>query len=208
MPHLVLLGDATLANSKHAAPEPDTATIVRKLLPDWTVTLLAAEGSTIALVQSQMQRLPPGADLIILSVGGSDAMQHVELLQQPALSSGETLDGLAKLANEFETRYDQLVQALHSLAPRLAVCTIYEPPLVGANTARRASVILTMLNDRILRTANRWALEALDLRTILTSSSDFKLQIQPSAAGAAKIAHALASVATGQGGRRMTLIAG
>ena len=188
MPHLALLGDATLANAKHAAPEPDTTAILRNLLPGWTVTLLAAEGSTIATSQSQLQRLPPGVDLIVLSVGGSDAMQHVEMLQQPTLSSGETLDALAKLANEFEARYDQLIQALHGLAPRLVVCTIYEPPLVGANTARRASVILTMLNDRILRTANRWALELLDLRSILTTSADFKLQIQPSAAGGSPLA--------------------
>jgi lysophospholipase L1-like esterase len=208
MPHLALLGDATLANGKHTAPEPDTATILRQLLPDWTVTLLAVEGSTMAVIRSQLQRLPPGVDMIALSVGGNDAMQHVDVLQQPALSSGETLDALAKLANDFETKYDQLVQAMRSLAPRLLVCTIYEPPLVGANTARRGTVILTMLNDRILRTAGRWGLEALDLRSILNTLADFKLQIQPSAAGAAKIAQGLASVATGKGGRRMTVTSG
>jgi hypothetical protein len=51
-------------------------------------------------------------------------------------------------------------------------------------------------------------MDVLDLRAVCTSRGDFTLQIQPSAAGAAKIARAIAAVATGTGGRRVTVIAG
>jgi len=69
-------------------------------------------------------------------------------------------------------------------------------------------VLLTVLNDHILRTAYRLGLDVLDLRAICTIPGDFTLQIQPSAVGAAKIAKAIAAVAAGTGGRRITVIAG
>ena len=63
--------------------------------------------------------------------------------------------------------------------PGSCSATIYEPPLVGKNTASRARVLLTVLNDHILRTAYRLGLDVLDLRAICTNPGDFTLQIQP-----------------------------
>lgn len=208
MPHLVLLGDGILANGAHTRQEPDTASTIRQLLPGWTVSLLAAEGSPIAAVSTQLQRLPANADLVVLSVGGNDAMEHTDILQQPAASSGETLDALIKMVEGFTDRYDAAVKTVRDRAPRIVLCTIYEPPLVGKNTASRARILLTLLNDRVLRTAYRWGLDVLDLRAICTSPGDFTLQIAPSAAGAAKIGRAIAAIAAGTEGRRITVIAG
>ena len=208
MPHLALLGDGILANGAHTRGEPDSASVIRQELPTWTVSLLAEEGSTMAGVPDQAQRLPRDVDLVVLSVGGNDAMEHVELLQQPAQSSGQTLDALTAMADEFATNYDRVAKAVGARASRLVLTTIYEPPLVGKNTASRARVLLTVLNDHILRTAYRLGLDVLDLRAICTNPGDFTLQIQPSATGAAKIAKAIAAVAAGTGGRRITVIAG
>ena len=208
MPHLVLLGDGILANGAHTRQEPDTASTIQQLLPGWTVSLLASEGSPIAAVSTQLQRLPANADLVVLSVGGNDAMEHTDILQQPAVSSGETLDALIKMVEGFTDRYDGVVKTVRDRAPRVVLCTIYEPPLVGKNTASRARILLTLLNDRILRTAYRWGLDVLDLRAICTSPGDFTLQIAPSAAGAAKIGRAIAAIAAGTEGRRITVIAG
>ena len=208
MPHLALLGDGILANGAHTRQEPDTASTIQQLLPGWTVSLLAAEGSPIAAVSAQVQRLAANVDLVVLSVGGNDAMEHTDLLQQPAASSGETLDALIKMVEGFTEKYDGAVKAVRDRAPRVVLCTMYEPPLVGKNTASRARVLLTLLNDGVLRTAYRFGLDVLDLRAICTSPGDFTLQIAPSAAGAAKIGRAIAAIAGGTEGRRITVIAG
>lgn len=208
MPHLALLGDGILANGAHTGREPDSASLIRQLLPAWTVTLLAAEGSAMATIASQLKQLPADVDLVVLSVGGNDAVMHVDLLERPTKSSGETLDALVAMADEFGSDYDRVAKSVHDRSPRLVVCTMYEPPLVGLNTASRARVLLTLLNDHILRSAYRWGLDVLDLRAICTSPQDFRLQIAPSAAGAGKIGRAIAGIASGIGGRKVTVIAG
>src|SRR5262245_38062071 len=208
MPHLALLGDGILANGAHAGHGSDTASLLGQLLPAWTVSLLAAEGSGMGAVAAQVQRLAAGVDLAVLSVGGNDAMQHVDILQHPTQTSANTLDALTNMVDDFAEQYDQAAKAARDRAPRLIVCTIYEPPLVGNNTASRARILLTLLNDRILRIACQLGLDVLDLRAICTSREDFTAQIQPSAAAAAKIARAIAAVAAGTGGRRVSVIAG
>jgi hypothetical protein len=208
MPHLVLVGDGILANGAHTKGEPDTAAGLRGLLPAWTVSLVAAEGSTIADVATQLVNVTGPVDIAVLSVGGNDAMRHVDFLQQPASSSGETLDALIAMADGFAGMYERVVKTVRERAPRLVLCTIYEPPLVGKNTANRARVLLTVLNDGILRAAYRWGLDVLDLRAICTGTGDFTLQISPSAAGAAKIAHAIAAAVAGTEAKRTTVIAG
>lgn len=208
MPQMVLLGDGILANGKHTNKEPDTAATIRGLLPGWTVMLLAGEGSAMSAVPAQLQRLPANPDLVVLSVGGNDAMEHTDLLQQPAKSSGETLDALIAMVDGFTQKYEALVRTVRGRAPRLILCTIYEPPLVGKNTASRARVLVTLLNDRILRTAYRSGSDVLDLRAICTGPEDFRMQIEPSASGAAKIGRAIAAIAGGTEGRRITVIAG
>src|SRR5262245_354863 len=208
MSHLALLGDGILANGAHTGREPDTASVIRQLLPEWKVSLLAAEGSSLATVASQLKQLSADVDLVVLSIGGNDAMQHVDLLEQPTKSSGETLDALVGMVDEFAAGFDPVAKSVRDRAPRLVVCTMYEPTLVGLNTASRARVVLTVLNDHILRSAYRWELDVLDLRAICNSPGDFRLQIAPSATGAAKIGRAIAGIAAGTGGRTVTVIAG
>src|SRR6185503_19449765 len=53
VPHLALVGDGILANAAHTKGQADTASGLRRLLPAWTVSLVAAEGSTISDVAAQ-----------------------------------------------------------------------------------------------------------------------------------------------------------
>lgn len=208
MPHLALVGDGILANAAHTKGQADTASGLRRLLPAWTVSLVAAEGSTISDVAAQLAKVSGPVDVAVLSVGGNDAMRHVDFLQQPASSSGETLDALIAMADGFAGMYERVVKSVRERAPRLVLCTIYDPPLVGKNTANRARVLLTVLNDGILKAAYRWGLDVLDLRAICTDAADFTQQISPSGAGAAKIAHAIAAAVGGTEAKRTTVIAG
>jgi hypothetical protein len=208
VPQLALVGDGILANGAHTKGAPDSAAALRLLLPAWTVSLVAGEGSTMSDVESQLVKLPADVDLAVLSVGGNDAMRHVDLLQLPAASSGETLDALIAMADGFAGIYERVVKSVRERVPRLVLCTMYEPPLVGKNTANRARVLLTMLNDGVFRAAYRRGLDVLELRAICTDAADFTQQISPSATGAAKIARAIAAIAAGTDGKRITVIAG
>ena len=208
MPQLALVGDGILANGAHTKGAPDSAAALRQLLPAWTVSLVAGEGSTMNDVESQLVKLPADVDLAVLSVGGNDAMRHVDLLQLPAASSGETLDALIAMADGFAGIYDRVVKSVCDRVRRLVLCTMYEPPLVGKSTANRARVLLTMLNDGVFRAAYRRGLDVLELRAICRDAADFTQQISPSATGAAKIARAIAAIAAGTDGKRITVIAG
>jgi len=197
MPTLALLGDSTLDNKPYVGRHPDTAEYLRDFLaPDWSVELLARDGSRIADVPWQLAGLPDIPDCAILSVGGNDAVEHLGLLEQPASSAAEVLAELGQIADAFAKHYDPLADSVALRVRRLALCTIYEPPLLDPRTARLARVPLAVLNDRIIRCALRWGLEVIDLRAVCTQPDDFVQEIEPSPAGARKIATAIARVVT------------
>jgi len=206
---LLLLGDSILDNAAYTAPEPDTADHLQRALGrEWSVTLLARDGSRMGDLGFQLAHLPASADLAVLSIGGNDAIEHIGLLEERARSTGEVLDKLAGIADEFGHRYAQVLGAIAPRVSRLVVCTIYEPPLIDPATARLARVPLTLLNDRIIRAALHLGLDVLDLRTICTEATDFVKEIEPSARGARKIAGAIEQVARDGGALRRSRILG
>ena len=192
MPTLALIGDSILDNRAYTKPSPDTATRLRESLgSDWTVELLAQDGATIADIRFQLSSLASKSDCAVLSVGGNDAVEHIGLLSRPAQSAAEVLAALNDIAGPFAKEYEQLLTDLRPKVERLIVCTIYEPALSNPTAARLATVPLAILNDRILRAALRGKADVIDLRSVCTSPTDFVLEIEPSAEGAAKIAQAI-----------------
>jgi lysophospholipase L1-like esterase len=144
--------------------------------------------------------------MAVLSIGGNDAMDHIELLEQRATTTTDLLDRLQTLAEEFGASYKRVLETIRSRAQRLVVCTIYEPPLTDPGTARLSRVPLTLLNDQIVRAATALCLDVLDLRTVCTLTSDFVREIEPSPAGARKIAAAIEALVradTPQSGARI-----
>jgi lysophospholipase L1-like esterase len=199
MRHLALLGDSILDNSPYTAPEPDTADCLQRALgPAWTVELLARDGSTMADLRFQLSHLPAHADTAILSIGGNDAIEHIGILNQAATSSGEVLARLADIASDFGSRYRRVLLDLRPRVTRLIVCTIYEPPLSDPTAARLAHVPLSLLNDQIIREATKVGVDILDLRTVCSEPADFVKEIEPSPAGARKIAAAIHAVVHGE----------
>jgi len=192
---LVLIGDSILDNARYTGKAPDTSHHLQHALgSSWTVQRLAQDGAMIADVRFQLAALPPNPDCVILSVGGNDAAAHIDLLERRVSSAAQVLDELATIADRFEANYFQLVSGIANRTSRLVLCTIYEPPLFDAITARLARVPLGVLNDRITQIANRLRLEVLELRTVCTEPADFVQQIEPSARGAEKIAAAIAAL--------------
>ena len=151
--------------------------------------------SDVALQLRQLGRRP---DVAVLSVGGNDAVEHIDLLTRPASTSAEVLQELLAVAEGFGQRYDAVARAVAERAGRTVLCTIYEVQLEPAPFAQLARVPLALLNDRIVRTAARLGVDVLELRSVCTDPDDFVLQIEPSARGAARIARAIASVLGGE----------
>lgn len=188
---IVLFGDSILDNASYAAPEPDTVECLRRLLgARWSVDLVAQDGSIMLDMPSQLQQVPDCAATAILSVGGNDLLEHIDLLRQ----SNTKISELINIADEFTQHYKDVVRSFSTRFDRLILCTIYEVQLDPAPLTQLVRAPLGIINDQIIRTAACLGLEVLELRDFCTEPSDFVLQIEPSASGAAKIASAIAAL--------------
>lgn len=207
MPKLVLLGDSILDNAPYTRPEADTTEHLERLLGSpWQVERLARDGAVMAGMRHQIERLAPRPDAAVLSIGGNDVVAHIDLLDRPASRSSEALEELLEIAEAFEKRYEAIAAAVAERSERTLLCTIYEVQLEPSSYAELARVPLAVLNDRIVRVGARLGLDVLDLRSVCTEPEDFVLQIEPSPAGAAKIAHAIAGAVQATDRTRLTCV--
>lgn len=198
MPHVVLLGDSIFDNHAYVQRgEPDVIRQLRAHLPeDWRATLLAVDGDVTRNVHQQLARMPEDATHLVISVGGNDALGHLDVLSRPASSVAQALGRLATIQDEFEPAYRSMLDAV--LARRLptAICTIYNGNFPDASYQRIATLGVTIWDDAILRSATEYGLPVLDLRLICTDPADYANPIEPSARGGDKIAAAIAALVT------------
>ena len=198
MPHIVLLGDSIFDNAAYTDGGPDVVTQLRGVLPEgWRATLAAVDGSQAAEVAAQLARIDASATHLVLSVGGNDALMASGLLDEPVYSSADALRLIAASVREFESRYHAAVAACLGRDLPLAVCTIYHGNFPDPDYRERAIVALTAFNDAIVRTASAHGLDVIDLRAVCDLPQDYANPIEPSSIGGAKIARAVARVATG-----------
>jgi len=192
MPHIVLLGDSIFDNARYTLGQPEVITQVRQLSPqNWQATLLAVDGSTTADVQSQLQRLPPDASHLVLSIGGNNAIMNAGILNMPVRSSADALRELAAVAAEFEGGYRSVVKACKATDLPLAVCTIYNGCFEESGYQQLISTALMVFNDAILRVAIELKLPVIDLRFTCASKEDYANPLEPSSVGGARIARAI-----------------
>jgi lysophospholipase L1-like esterase len=192
MPHIVLLGDSIFDNAAYVAGGPDVVRQLREILPAGAqATLAATDGAVLADVDRQLARIPAGATHLVLSVGGNDALGHVDILERRASTVAEVLDLLAKLRREFDADYREVLRRVLERALPVVVCTIYEGALPDQAMQRRAATALTVFNDSILRAAFEFGVQIIDLRLICVSPGDYANPIEPSVQGGAKIARAI-----------------
>jgi lysophospholipase L1-like esterase len=201
--HVVLLGDSIFDNAAYTGGGPDVVTQLRKLLPNgWAASLLAVDGHRTADVGRQVAKLPAGATHLVLSVGGNDALAHIDILDRPAASFAQVLGLLADVGADFERSYRKLVTALAGRGLPLVVCTIYNGSFPDPLYQRLATTALCGFNDAILRVAFERALTVIDLRLVCDEPADYANPIEPSVSGGAKIARAIAAAV---GATRMVL---
>jgi lysophospholipase L1-like esterase len=192
MPHVVLLGDSIFDNGAYTQGGPDVITQLRGVVPaGWRATLGAVDGATTEAFSPQVSELPADATHIVVSLGGNDALGHMDLLDRPARSSAEVLAELASAAERFEKRYRRAIDAVVARGAAVTVCTIYNGNFPDLRLQRLASAALTVFNDAILRVAFERRLSVIDLRLVCNEPSDYANPIEPSSRGGAKIARAI-----------------
>lgn len=59
----------------------------------------------MADVPSQLDELEARASIAVLSVGGNDALEHIDVLESRQIRSDELLHRLVRIADDFEKRY-------------------------------------------------------------------------------------------------------
>jgi hypothetical protein len=197
MPHVVLLGDSIFDNGAYTEGGPDVVTQLRELLPaGWHATLGAVDGATTDDFAAQLDTLPDDATHFVVSLGGNDALGHLDLLDRRAHSSAEVLSGLAAAAERFEKRYRRAIDGVIEYRLATTVCTVYNGNFADAEFQRLASTALSVFNDAILRVAFEHRLDVIDLRLVCNEPADYANPIEPSSHGGAKMAEVIAKSLT------------
>jgi GDSL-like Lipase/Acylhydrolase family len=192
MRHVVLLGDSVFDNAAYVGSDPDVVHQLREALPaDWRASLVARDGAVIADLPAQLEKLPPDATHLVISIGGNDALMRAGVLDEGTASVASAVEKLATVRDGFQQAYAPMLA--HALTWQLstAVCTIYEARFPEPWRRRLAATALTLLNDVIIREAFARRTTLIDLRLICDRDEDFANPIEPSARGGAKIARAI-----------------
>ncbi len=199
MGHVVLLGDSVFDNGAYVRPgEPDVARQLRDRLPaGWAATLAAVDGAVADSVRRQLERVPPGATHLVVSVGGNDALRRQDVLGAPARSVAEALLALSEVRDGFARGYRAMLDAVLARGLPTALCTVYDPRFPDPARQRVAVAGLALFNDTITREAFGRGLPLVDLRLVCSEDADYANPIEPSARGGAKIAGAIAELVTG-----------
>jgi len=192
MSHVILLGDSIFDNVNWVNGELTVIEHVRNILEDkWQATLLAVDGSTTEGIDLQLKKMPKDASLLLVSVGGNNALQNIGRLFQPARTATDILEGFADMVTNFQTTYNHMLKKVLKLQLPTAICTIYHPFFPVPQWQKSILSALTFYNDCIIREAIKSRLPILDLRFVCTDATDFTNSIEPSALGGKKIALAI-----------------
>jgi lysophospholipase L1-like esterase len=206
MSHVVLLGDSIFDNGAYVSGGPDVVRQLREILPaGCKATLLAVDGAITHSVPDQVRRIPSDADLLVLSVGGNDALGASHVLTDPVLSVGQGVARLAEAQGRFAAAYEAMLEAVLARGLPTAPCTIYDTRIMEPDhRVIRAS--LSLFNDVIARAAFSRGLPLIDLRLICDRDEDYANPIEPSVEGGAKIAAAIAQLAGAEADWRRSLV--
>ncbi len=200
MAAIALLGDSVIDNGAYVGPgEPDMPAQLAERLPGWEVLARAVDGARAAdaLADLRARPLPPGLP-VFLSAGGNDALQHLGLLTDPApMPLAAAMVRLGEIRAAFRADFAALLDAL--AGHRALVATIYDPAFAAhgdgpeAMLQAPAEAALAAYNDAIQAEALARGLEVLELRRIFTAPQHYADPIEPSAAGGARLAEAVAA---------------
>ncbi len=154
---------------------------------------------------------------IVMSIGGNDLLQNISFLQMTAKLS-EVMDKDARIGKwgskelnlsrnkvfeetyfeiikPMQQEYESIVANLSNYRAKLLLCTVYEGDLVDSDefsdVIYSSKTMLSIFNDLVYRTAQKYNAEVLELRDIFVSSEDYANPIEPSHIGGEKLAKSI-----------------
>jgi len=187
--------------------------------PDVFITNNAVDGDTMYdlernyLDEEELQN----ASHTIVSIGGNDLLHNISFLQTTSELS-EVMGKDARIGKwgarelnptrnkvfeetyfeiikPFTKQYGTIVANLSNHRAKLLLCTVYEGDLVDSDefsdVNNSSKTMVSVFNDIVYRTANKYDADVLELREIFVSSEDYANPIEPSHIGGGKLAKAI-----------------
>ena len=206
MKHIILAGDSVFDNRSYVEEgEPDVRDQLADLLDDGDkATLIAVDGDMNNDVAKQLDKLPQDATHLFISIGGNDALMHIDSFTESVSTIGEALDSLNEKAEEFEKEYIKMLTNVSNKKLNTTLCTIYNPcfehndmarltymlpPNPNINKLQKRSVTaLAIFNNIIFQEAFNFGLPVMDLRLIFSDKKDYANPIELSVFGGMKMA--------------------
>ena len=97
-----------------------------------------------------------------------------------------------EIIQPFKQQYETIVANLSNHRANLLLCTVYEGDLVDSDefsdVINSSKTMVSIFNDIVYRTANKFNVDVLELRNIFTSPQDYANPIEPSHIGGEKLA--------------------
>ena len=187
--------------------------------PDVFIINNAVDGDTMYNIEYNHLDTPEveEASHIIVSIGGNDLLHNISFLQTTSeLSKVMGKDarigkwGVKELnpsrnrvfeetyfeiIKPFTKQYETIVANLSSHRANLLLCTVYEGDLADSDefsdVNNSSKTMVSLFNDIVYRTANKYGADVLELREIFVRPEDYANPIEPSHIGGGKLAKAI-----------------
>ncbi len=157
------------------------------------------------------------ASHIIVSIGGNDLLQNISFLQTTSelskvMGKGAMIgkwgvkelnpsrnkvfeETYFEIIEPFKKQYETIVANLSNRRANLLLCTVYEGDLVDSDefsdVNNSSKTMVSIFNDIVYRTANKYGADVLELRDIFVRPEDYSNPIEPSHIGGGKLAKAI-----------------
>lgn len=196
MPTIVLLGDSSFNNVKHAPQGSSILELLRARLPEGVKAVSRAlDGNAILDIYSQAGKLPSEASHLFVSVGMVDAMKHEGIYFKKNINAIAVFEQLYLIREGFRDKYQAMVRHLLNLRLPLTVSTLYTPNPPHQSMRQALSAGMAIFNDAILDAAREHGLPVLDMQALVRVPGDYADPMHPSADAGARIAERIATIA-------------
>ena len=154
---------------------------------------------------------------IVVSIGGNDLLNNISFLQttrelSKIMGKGAMIgkwgvkelnpsrnkvfeETYFEIIEPFKKQYETIVANLCNHRANLLLCTVYEGDLVDSDefsdVNNSSKTMVSIFNDIVYRTANKYGADVLELRDIFVRSEDYANPIEPSHIGGGKLAKAI-----------------
>lgn len=148
---VALLGDSIFDNAPYVAGGTPVIDHLSGTLPEGSMAaLLARDGNRIGDIGEQLLKLPAGVTHLVISVGGNDAIDCIDVFDEPVRLVSEALTALARRRSGFQQAYEAMAQQVAALSLPTVLCTIYNPRFDEPALQDKTCTALMLFNDCII----------------------------------------------------------